>query len=113
VSEFEALLLSAAIEAPVAWLVVRLSRWPSRGPLHAAAAAAVATAVTHPQLWAAMLWLIPQIGWWPAAIVGEAAVVVAEGLLIAWMARMRPPHALLLSCATNAASFAVGLALGA
>lgn len=108
-TEFEALLLSAAIEAPVAWLVVRLTKWPSRGPLHAAAAAAVATAVTHPQLWAAMLCLIPQIGWWPAALVGEGAVVLVEALLIAWMARMKPHHALALSCATNGASFAVGL----
>ena len=58
-NEFEALVLSAAIEAPVAWLLVRATAWPCRGPLHAALAAAVATACTHPQLWNAVLGLTP------------------------------------------------------
>jgi hypothetical protein len=110
-SELQALLLSAAIEAPIAWLVVRLSRWPSRGPLHAALAAAVATAVTHPQLWAAVLWLTPRFGWAPVTLAGEAAVVVVEGLLMAWMAGLRLRHAMLLSLLTNSASFAIGLLL--
>ena len=110
-NEFQALALSAAIEAPIAWLLVRLTRWPSRGALHAALAAAVATAVTHPQLWAAALWLTPRFGWWPVCIVGEAAVVVVEGLLIAWMAGLSLRHAMLLSLVTNGASFAVGLVL--
>ncbi len=110
-NEFEALLASAAIEAPIAWLIVRFTRWPSRGPLHAAAAATVATAVTHPQLWAAMVLLIPRLGWWPSALIGEGVVVVVEGLLMAWMAGLKLRHALPLSLATNGASFAIGLLL--
>ncbi|HEY3815349.1 MAG TPA: hypothetical protein VGL66_19180 [Caulobacteraceae bacterium] len=110
-SEFQALLLSAAIEAPIAWLLVRLTRWPSRGPLHAALAAAAATAVTHPQLWAAVLWLTPRFGWSPVVVAGEAVVVVVEGLLIAWMAGLTLRHAMLLSLAANSASFGAGLLL--
>jgi hypothetical protein len=110
-SEIQALLLSAAIEAPIAWLVVRLTRWPSRGALHAAAAAAVATAVTHPQLWALMLWLTPRFGWWPVSLGGEVLVVLLEGLLMAWMAGLRLRYAMLLSLITNGASFAAGLVL--
>lgn len=107
-TEFQGLLLSVAIEAPIAWLLATLARWPSRGAWHVAAAAAVATAVTHPQLWAAAAWLTPRLGWPAAALAGEAAVVVVEGLLIAWIARMRLPHAMLVSLGANAASFAAG-----
>jgi hypothetical protein len=110
-SEIQALLLSAAIEAPIAWLLVRLTRWPSRGALHAALAAGVATAVTHPQLWAAVVWLTPRFGWAPVTLAGEGVVVVVEGLLIAWMASLSLRHAMLLSLVTNSASFAVGLLL--
>ncbi|HZC17993.1 MAG TPA: hypothetical protein VE309_14645 [Caulobacteraceae bacterium] len=86
-------------------------RWPSRGPLHAGAAAAVATAVTHPQLWAAAPWLSPQFGWWPTTLGAEAVVVVVEGLLGAWMAGLSLRHAMLVSLATNAASFGAGFLL--
>ncbi|HEY5009341.1 MAG TPA: hypothetical protein VII42_15180 [Caulobacteraceae bacterium] len=110
-NEFQALLLSAAIEAPIAWLVVRLTRWPSRGPLHAGVASAVATAVTHPQLWATVIWLTPRFGWAPVTLAGEAVVVVIEGLLIAWMAGLKLRHAMLVSLVANGASFAVGLLL--
>jgi hypothetical protein len=110
-SEFQALLLSVAIEAPIAWLVVRLTRWPSRGPLHAAMAAATATAVTHPQLWAAVIWLTPRFGWLPVCLAGEVVVIVVEGLLIAWMAGLGMRHAMLLSLVANSASFAAGLLL--
>jgi hypothetical protein len=110
-SEFQALLLSVAIEAPIAWLVVRLTRWPSRGPLQAALAAATATAVTHPQLWAAVLWLTPRFGWQSVSLAGEVVVVIVEGLLIAWMAGLSLRHAMLVSLVANGASFAVGLLL--
>lgn len=106
--ETEALLISAVIEAPVAFLVVRATRWPSRGPLHAGFAAAVATAVTHPQLWTAALWAYPKFGFWPSIITLEAMVVLVEGGLICWMARLSLRHALLVSLAANAASFAAG-----
>ena len=110
-TEFQALLLSVAIESPLAWLLVTLTGWPSRGAPHAALAAAIASAVTHPQLWAFVTWATPGWGWWPATLAGETAVVAVEAALIAWAIGLRPVHALMLSLVTNAASFAFGLLL--
>ena len=106
--ESEALLSSAAIEAPIAFLIIRATHWPSRGAIHAGFAAAVATAVTHPQLWAAALWAYPRFGYWPSVIVLEAIVVLVEGGLIGWMACLSPRRAMLISLAANTASCAAG-----
>jgi hypothetical protein len=108
-TEFEALLLSAAIEAPVAYLIAYIARWPSRGNLHVAAASAAATAITHPQLWAAALWSYARFPYWLTIVTLESTVVVAEGLLIAWMATLRIDRALLVSLIANCASVLVGL----
>ena len=86
-SETQALLLSMAIEGPVAFALVALTGWPSRGPWHAGLASMVATAVTHPQMWALAIWAYPRFPYWPAILVIEALVVVVEAALIAWMAR--------------------------
>jgi hypothetical protein len=110
--EYQALLISAAIEAPIAFLIVRATHWPSRGAVHAAFAAAVATAVTLPQLWAAALWAYPRFGYWPSVIVMEAVVVLVEAGLIGWMARLSLRHALLISLGANTASCAAGLLIG-
>lgn len=107
--EAAALAISAAVEAPVAAAVVALARWPSRGVLHVAVAAAVATAVTHPQLWEAALWAYPRFGYWPSVAALETVVVLVEALLIAWMAQLRIHRALTLSLAANIASCAMGL----
>jgi hypothetical protein len=105
-----ALVISAAIEAPIAFLIVRLAKWPCRGALHVAAASAVATAVTHPQLWFTVVpWLSDRLGYWPSVAVGEIAVVFAEGALIAWMAQLKIQRAMLVSLVANTASFAAGL----
>ncbi|MDE2133865.1 MAG: hypothetical protein KGJ49_04640 [Alphaproteobacteria bacterium] len=106
--ESEALLVSAAIEAPIAFLIIRAMRWQSRGAVHGGLAAAVATAVTHPQLWAAALWAYPRYGYWPSLVVLETIVVLVEGVLICWIVRLSLPRALLLSLVTNTASCAAG-----
>lgn len=111
--ESEALLVSAAIEAPIAFFIIRATRWPCRGAVHAGFAAAVATAVTHPQLWAAALWAYPRFGYWPSLVVLEAIVVLVEGVLICWMVRLSLPRALLLSLITNTASCAAGFLINA
>jgi len=111
--ESEALILSAALEAAVAYLVARLARWPSRGDWHVAAAAAAATAITHPQLWAAALWAFPRFAYWPAIFVLEVLVVLVEGMLIAWMAALRIDRAMLVSLLANSASFLFGVWLQA
>ena len=108
-SEWLALAISAAVEAPVAAAIVFYTRWQSRGALHVGLAAAVATAVTHPQLWEAALWAYPRFGFWPSVIVLEALVVLVEALLIAWMAALALHRALIVSLAANIASCAAGL----
>ncbi|MGC9953235.1 MAG: hypothetical protein ABSD21_03030 [Rhizomicrobium sp.] len=107
-TEVEALLISAAIEAPIAYLIVRAMHWPSRGAVQAGFAAAVATAVTHPQLWSAALWAYPRFGYWPSVIFLEMIVVLVEGGLIGWMASLSLHRAMLVSLATNTASCAAG-----
>ncbi len=107
--EAEALVISAAVEGPIAFLIARLTRWPSRGALHVGLASCAATAVTHPQLWSAALWAYPRFAYWPTAIVLEALVIAAEGLLIAWIAELAFPRAMLVSLIANAASCLAGL----
>jgi hypothetical protein len=108
-TEIEALLLSAAIEAPIAFLLARQTGWACRGALHVGAAAAAATAITHPQLWAAAFWAYPRLPYWPSVAALELAVVLIEGGLIAWMAALRIDRALLASLAANSASCLIGL----
>ena len=111
--ELKYLLLSCAIEAPIAYLIVRWSRWPSRGALHAGLAAAVATAVTHPQMWQAALWAYPRFGYWPSLVGLELLVVLVEGMPISWMAQLKLHRAMLVSLCANGASCLVGLWLTA
>jgi hypothetical protein len=110
-TEFEAMLLSVVIEGPIAFLIARFTRWPCRGPLHVAFAASLATAATHPQLWAATLWLAPRFGYEPTVATMEAAVILIEAMIIAWASGLSPMRALVVSVATNATSFAAGLLL--
>jgi hypothetical protein len=105
-----ALVISMAVEAPIAYLIVRFAKWPCRGALHAGAASAVATAVTHPQLWFNLVpWLSDQMGYWTSVALAEILVVLVEGCLIAWMAELKLQRAMLVSLVANAASFAAGV----
>ena len=108
-NETQAVLISMAIEGSVAFALVALARWPSRGALHVGLAAMVATAVTHPQMWALAIWSYGRVPYWPAILTIEALVVVVEAALIAWMARLSPARAGIVSFAANAASFLIGL----
>ena len=112
-SESLALLISMAIEGPVAFAVVTLARWPCRGALHVGAASMIATAVTHPQMWALAIWSYGRFPYWPAILAIEALVVVVEAALIAWMARLTPARAGIVSLVANSASFLFGLLLTA
>lgn len=111
--EAEALFLSAALEALIAFLIVRVMKWPCRGDAHAGLSSAVATAVTHPQLWAAALWAYPRYGYWPSVIGLEAIVILVEGLLILWMAGLKLHRAMLVSLIANSASCLFGLLIEA
>jgi hypothetical protein len=112
-TETEALLISMAIEGPVAFALVALARWPSRGALHVGAAAMIATAVTHPQMWALAIWSFGRVPYWTAILSIEALVVVVEAGLIAWIARLTPTRAGAVSLVANSASFLFGLWLTA
>jgi len=108
-TETDALLISMAVEGPVAFAVVALARWPSRGALHVGLAAMVATAVTHPQMWTLAIWSFGRFPYGPAILTIEALVAAAEAALIAWMAQLTPARAGIVSLAANAASFLFGL----
>src|ERR1700743_76888 len=110
-TELEALLLSVAIDTPIAFAIGAITRWPCRGPLHAAVAISLATAVTHPQLWAAALWLYPRIGDWPTIGGAEAVVGAAEAGVVIWATALSPARALVLSIVANGASTLAGLLL--
>ena len=101
-------MLEAAIAFALAWAM----HWECRRVLHVAASSAAATAITHPQLSALALWAYERYPYWPSGLTLEAAVVVIEGLLIAWMAMLRLDRAMLVSLAANSGSLALGLWLG-
>ena len=109
--QIEAMVLSMVVEAPVAFALVRVCDWPCRGPTHAALAIALATAATHPQLWAASLWLYPRLGYGAAVVLAEAGVVLVEAGIVAWVTELSPARSILVSALANAASVAVGLLL--
>ncbi len=96
-------------EAAIAYALTRARRWDCRGAAHVAAGSAAATAITHPQLWAAALWAYERYPYWPAVLTLEAIVVAVEGALIAWMAMLRLDRAMLVSLAANSGSLALGL----
>ncbi|PWR19582.1 hypothetical protein DKG75_14000 [Zavarzinia compransoris] len=103
------MLLSVLFEAPVAALLVHRVR-PGQA-LAAAGASALATAASHPQLWAAALWAYPRYGYGPSLIGLEILVVLFEAGVMGWILRLRPAQALGLSFAANLASVAAGLLL--
>jgi hypothetical protein len=110
-TEFEALLLGVSVEAPVAYVVARRFRWACRGARHVGLASAIATAATHPQLWSAASWAYQHFPFWISALGAEALVILAEALLISWMAQLAIREAFLVSVLANTASCAVGLAV--
>ncbi len=110
-TEIEALLLSVAVEAPVVYALVRAARWPCRGPGHVAAAIALATAGTHPQLWHMAPWLYDHLGYAPGLALGEGLVALAEAVVVAWAAKLPPVRALAASVVANGASLLIGLLL--
>jgi hypothetical protein len=102
--EITANVMSGAIEGVVAYFLVKKKKWPCRGPLHAAIASAAATGITHPYAFPAFNDLLPIWGFWAAFFFVEVLVVLAEGLLIYWMAAMQLKHAMLQSLIANSAS---------
>jgi hypothetical protein len=111
-NELGAMLISCAIEGPVAYAFVKQRGWQCRGPLHAGLASVVATCVSHPQAWAFFQYLHAQ-GWgfWLPFFLAEAFVYILEGLLICWMAELTLKRAMIQSTVANTVSAAFGLVL--
>lgn len=101
------MLASVVIEAAVASLLMRGLRWP--GAWRAAAAAGLATLLSHPFAWHGMLALISPLGYAPAVTGVEAMVIVLEATVYRWLVPLRWQRALLVSAAANLASTGAGL----
>lgn len=107
-TETAALFLSIFVECSVALLLVWFARWPNRGMAFILIAPAAATLLTHPALWRAALWAYPKFGYWPSALVLEAAVILIEGVVILGITRLAPRQAILVSFVANSASVLAG-----
>jgi hypothetical protein len=107
-----ALMLTLAIEAPIAAAVLR--RW-YRVPLwRGTTAAIVASMLTHPVVWFVLpLWLTPSVGYLGYLVVAESFAWLAEAAVYWLMTRRDPPGMLLLSLLANLASFTIGAILQA
>ena len=110
-TESEALAVSAVIEGILAFIIARTAGWPCRGAGHVGVASAVATGVTHPQLWTAVFWSAPRFGYWSSVVGLEVIVVLVEAGLIAWMAALTLRRSLLVSALANLSSATLGIIL--
>ena len=108
-TQAEALLLSIAIEAAVAWPLVAGLRW-GHGP-RAALAAIVATLLTHWAAWAGFQRLYEHLDYALTLVVVEGCVVAAEWIAYRWIVPLPAGRALLASAIVNASSTLVGVAL--
>lgn len=106
-TQAQALILSIAIEAIVAFVVVRGLRWG--GGLPAALAATAGTLLTHPAVWWAVPRLEAGIGYAAALALAESGVVLAESVAYRYIGPLAWRRALLASLVANAASTGVGL----
>jgi hypothetical protein len=104
-----ALLLSILIEASVASAVVAALRWGSG--IRAALAAALGTLATHWPAWQAIAHLDGMVGYLPAVLVVETAVVLVESVVYRMLVPLPGRRALSISLVANGASVVVGLAL--
>ena len=106
-TQTHALILSIAIEAVVAFVVVRGLRWG--GGTRAALAATVGTLVTHPFVWYAVPRLEGPLGYGPAVVLIESGVVLAESVAYRLIVPLDWRRALPASLLANAASTGAGL----
>ena len=106
-SQTTALVLSIAIEAVVAFALIRALGWGSG--LNAALAAALGTLVTHPIAWVLMLRLESPLGYTAAVALVETGVVLAESIAYRLLVKLVWRRSLLASLIANAASTAAGL----
>ena len=106
-SQLSALLVSLAMEVPLALVLALSLHWvvrADRGRLLVVAAGT--TLLTHPVAWWTYRGLRRSLEWerWPAFALVEIGVTLAEAALYWRLARITPVRALILSLTVNAAS---------
>jgi hypothetical protein len=106
-SQTAALILSIAIEAVVAFVLIRALRW-GRG-VRAALAATLGTLVTHPFVWALVPRFEPVLGYTATVALVESGVMLAESVAYRLIGPLVWRRALVASLIANAASTAAGL----
>lgn len=106
-----ALLASITIEALVAGLAARATGWAAPG--RAALVAVVATLLTHPFAWNAVLGFAEPETWGTVVLIVEAGVVVVEGVAQAIGSCCGWSRGLALSALANGASAGFGLLVDA
>jgi hypothetical protein len=106
-TQAQALILSIAIEAVIAFAMVRGLRWGSGA--RAALAAAVGTLVTHPFVWHVVPWLEGRLGYGAAVALVESAVILAESVAYRLIVPLSWRHSLVASLIANGASTGAGL----
>ena len=107
-TQLTALALSIALEAGIAFAVIRAAGWGSG--INAALAASLGTLITHPFAWFAVPRLAGPIGYPAAVALVETGVVLAESVAYRLIVPLAWPRALAASLIANAASTTVGLA---
>jgi hypothetical protein len=106
-SQSVALVMSIAIEAVVAFALIRSLRWGREA--NAALAAALGTLVTHPLVWVLVPRLEAPLGYAGSVALIESGVVLAESLAYRMIVPLAWRRALAASLVANAASTAAGL----
>jgi len=106
-SQTTALVFSIAVEAVVAFVLIRALGWGSG--LNAALAASLGTLVTHSIAWVSITRLEEPLDYaWAVALV-ESGVVLAESIAYRLLVPLRWRRALIASLIANGASTAAGL----
>src|ERR1700733_693268 len=106
-TQIQALTVSIAIEAVIAFIMVRGLRWGSG--IRAALAATVGTLITHPFVWHGVPRLEAPLGYGAAVALIESLVVLAESVAYRVVVPLAWRHALPASLIANAASTGAGL----
>jgi hypothetical protein len=106
-SQTAALVTSIAVEAVVAFMLIRALGWGSG--LNAALAASLGTLVTHPVAWVLIPRLEGPIGYAGSVALVESGVVLAESIAYRLVVPLVWRRALTASLIANAASTVAGL----
>ncbi len=109
-NQVHALLLTLLVEVPLAAGLGAL--YGKRGAKELGRMGAIALAaslITHPWAWWANRLLLALLPFAGRALLIELGVVLVEGILFAWLAKLGLLRGLVIATLTNGASFGVGL----